>query len=41
MWLRPFIMKEVLKKVSYHLVDFEGNALEEPRNGLYLKKHYS
>ena len=26
---------------SYHLVDFEGNVLVEPRNGLYLKKYYS
>ena len=41
MWFRPFIIKEVLKKGAYHLVDFEGNALVEPRNGLYLKKYYS
>ena len=41
MWFRPFIVKEVLKKGTYHLVDFEGNALAEPRNGLYLKKYYS
>jgi hypothetical protein len=41
MWFGPFIIKEVLKKGAYHLVDFEGNALAEPRNGLYLKKYYS
>jgi hypothetical protein len=41
MWFRPFIIKEVLKKGAYRLVDFEGNALVEPRNGLYLKKYYS
>jgi hypothetical protein len=41
MWFRPFIVKEVLKKGAYHLVYFEGNALAEPRNGLYLKKYYS
>jgi hypothetical protein len=41
MWFRPFIVKEVLKKGTYHLVDFEGNALVEPRNRLYLKKYYS
>jgi hypothetical protein len=41
MWFRPFIIKEVLKKGAYHLVEFEGNALAEPRNGLYLKKYYS
>jgi hypothetical protein len=41
MWFKPFIVKEVLKKGVYHLVDFEGNALAETRNGLYLKKYYS
>ena len=40
-WFGPFIIKKVLKKGAYHLVDFEGNALAEPRNGLYLKKYYS
>jgi hypothetical protein len=34
MWFGPFTIKEVLKKVAYHLVDFEGNSLAEPRNGL-------
>jgi transposase InsO family protein len=37
----PFIVKEVLKKDAYHLVEFEGNSLVEPRNGLYLNKYYS
>jgi hypothetical protein len=41
MWFRPFIIKEVLKKGAYRLVDFEGNALAELRNGIYLKKYYS
>jgi hypothetical protein len=41
MWFEPFIVKEVLKKGAYRLVDFEGNSLVEPRNGLYLKKYYS
>jgi hypothetical protein len=41
MWFGPFIVKEVLKKGAYRLVDFEGNSLAEPRNGLYLKKYYS
>ena len=41
MWFRPFIVKEVLKKGAYRLVEFEGNSLAEPRNGLYLKNHYS
>jgi hypothetical protein len=41
MWFGPFIIKEILKKGAYRLVEFEGNALAEPRNGLYLKKYYS
>jgi hypothetical protein len=41
MWFGPFIIKEVLKNGAYHLVDFEGNSLAEPRNWLYLKKYYS
>jgi hypothetical protein len=41
MWFGPFIIKKFLKKGTYFLVDFEGNALEETRNGLYLKKYYS
>jgi hypothetical protein len=41
MWFRTCIIKEILKKGAYRLVDFEGNALAEPRNGLYLKKYYS
>jgi hypothetical protein len=41
MWFKPFIVKEVLKKGAYCLVDFERKALVDPRNGLYLKKYYS
>ena len=41
MWFIPFIVKEVLKKGTYRLVEFEGNDLVELRNGLYLKKYYS
>jgi hypothetical protein len=41
MWFGPFIIREVLKKGTYRLVEFEGNALIEPRNGFYLKKYYS
>jgi hypothetical protein len=41
MWFGPFIMKEVLKKGAYRLVEFEGNYLAEPRNEIYLKKYYS
>jgi hypothetical protein len=41
MWFRPFIMKAVLKKDAYPLVEFEGKDLAKPRNGIYLKKYYS
>jgi hypothetical protein len=41
MWFRTFIMKEVVKKGTYRLVEFKGNDLKEPINGLYLKKYYS
>jgi hypothetical protein len=34
-------VKEILKKGDYCMVDFEGNALEDHKNGLYLKKYYS
>ena len=35
------MVKHVLKKGAYELVDYEGMALVEPRNGLYLKKYYA
>ena len=38
---RPFIVKKVFEKSAYRLVYFEGNALAEPRNGLYLKNYYT
>ena len=41
MWYGPFIVKKFLKKGAYTLVDFEGNELPEPRNGLYLKNYYA
>ena len=41
MWYGPFLVKRVLKKGAYELIDFEGNKLVEPRNGLYLKKYFS
>jgi hypothetical protein len=40
MWFIPFIMKKVLNKGAYHLVDFKGKYLAKPRNGIYLKKYY-
>ena len=41
MWLGPYVMSKVLEKGAYELIDFDGNKLPEPRNGLYLKKYYA
>ena len=41
MWHGPYVVKRVLEKGAYELVDYEGTALAEPRNGLYLKKYYA
>ena len=38
MWLGTYVVSKVLKKGAYELIDFDGNKLHEPRNGLYLKK---
>jgi len=36
----PYIFKCVLQKVVYELCDYEGNALSQPHNGMYLKMYY-
>ena len=41
MWHGPYVVKHVLEKGAYELVDYEGTALAEPINGLYLKKYYA
>ena len=41
MWHGPYMVKRVLEKGVYELVDYEGTALAEPRNGIYLKKYYA
>ena len=41
MWHGPYIVKKVLQKGSYELVNYDGNPLNEPRNGIYLKKLYA
>ena len=41
MWLEPYFVSKVLKKGAYKLIDFYGNKLSEPRNGLYLEKYYA
>eukprot|EP00253_Pinus_taeda_P029945 PITA_29945 len=41
MWRGLYIVKCVLHKEAYELIDYEGNPLDKPRNGLYLKKYYA
>ena len=41
MWRGPYIVKRVLEKGTYELVDYEGTTLAKPRNGLYIKKYYA
>jgi len=41
MWHGPYIVKCFLQKGAYELIDYEGNLLGKPRNGLYLKKDYA
>jgi hypothetical protein len=41
MWCDPYIIKRVLEKGAYELVDYDGIPSSEPRNGIYLKKYYS
>ena len=41
MWHGPYVVKRVLEKGSYEMVDYEGTTLVELRNGLYLKKYYA
>ena len=36
MWCGPYVVKHVLEKGAYELVDYEGTALAKPRNGIYL-----
>ena len=41
LWHGPYIVKHVLHRFTYELVDYDGISLGEPRNGLYLKKYYA
>ena len=41
LWHGPYIVKRVLHRVSYKLVDYDGVSIGEPRNGLYLKNYYA
>ena len=41
LWYGPYIIWKVLRKGAYELVDYEGNKLARPRNGLYLKQYFA
>ena len=41
LWYGPYIISKVLQKGAYELVDYEGNKLARPQNGLYLKQYFT
>ena len=41
LWMGHYIVKRVLAKGAYNLVDYDGILLSQPRNGLYLKRYYA
>ena len=41
LWMGPYIVKWVLAKGAYDLVDYDGIPLAQPRNALYLKRYYA
>ena len=41
MWHGAYVVKRVLEKGAYELVDYEGIAFMERKNGLYLKNYYA
>ena len=41
MWHGPYVVKRVLEKGAYELVEYERTTSAEPRNGIYLKKYYA
>jgi hypothetical protein len=41
MWRGPYIVKRVLEKGDYEMVDYDGFPLSEPRNAIYLKKYHA
>jgi hypothetical protein len=41
MWHGPYIVRRVIEKGAYELEDYEGNVLDEPHNGIYLKRYYA
>jgi len=41
LWMGPYIIKCVLAKGAYELMDYDEIPLAQPRNGLYLKRYYA
>eukprot|EP00253_Pinus_taeda_P022198 PITA_22198 len=41
LWMGPYIVKCVLAKGAYELVDYDGIPLSQPQKGLYLKRYYA
>jgi hypothetical protein len=41
MWHYPYIVRCVLEKGGYELKYYEGNRLDEPKNGICLKRYYA
>ena len=41
LWYGPYVISKILQKGAYELVDYEGNKLARPRNGLYLKQYFA
>eukprot|EP00253_Pinus_taeda_P024275 PITA_24275 len=41
LWMGPYIVKRVLEKGAYELMDYDEIPLAQPRNGLYLKHYYA
>eukprot|EP00253_Pinus_taeda_P017900 PITA_17900 len=41
LWMGTYIVKRVLAKGAYELMDYDGIPLAQPRNGLYLKRYYA
>jgi hypothetical protein len=41
LWHGPCIVKRVLHRGAYELVNYDGISLGEPRNGIYLKNYYA
>ena len=41
LWMGPYIVKRVLAKGAYELIDYDGIPLAQPHNGLYLKRYYA